>query len=78
MPWQAVQTTQLQGYTSDVEKLGTLVWARNTTGAWWPGEALDPHYLPPTRTIPPLAAAGESSTCFPYILKRRFAFQLNI
>ncbi|BDA42016.1 probable BsuMI modification methylase subunit YdiP at N-terminal half [Coccomyxa sp. Obi] len=55
---EAVRISVLQGYTPDVETIGTLVWARNTTGAWWPGEALDPHYLPPTRTIPPLAAAA--------------------
>ena len=58
--WQAVRITRLQGYTPDVETVGALVWARNTTGAWWPGEALDPYHLPPTRTIPPLAAAGQT------------------
>lgn len=55
---------RLQVYTLD-ETLGTLVWACNTTGAWCPGEALDPHYLPPAaRTIAPLAAAVQINTCF--------------
>ncbi|BDA51428.1 probable BsuMI modification methylase subunit YdiP at N-terminal half [Coccomyxa sp. Obi] len=57
---EAVRITRLQGYTTDVETLGTLVWLRNTNGTWWPGEALDPHHLPPTRVIHPQAGAALS------------------
>ncbi|CAL8466241.1 g5777 [Coccomyxa elongata] len=57
---EAVRITRLPGYTPDVETLGLLVWVRNTNGTWWPGEALDPHHLPPTRAIHPQAAAALS------------------
>lgn len=60
VPLQAVKITRLPGYTPDVDTLGTLVWARTPAGVWWPGEALDPYHMPPTRSIPQLAAAGEA------------------
>ena len=56
-----MQIFRLPGYTSDVDTLGRLVWARNPAGVWWPGEALDPYHMPPTRTVPPLAAAGRAT-----------------
>lgn len=59
--WQAVRITRLPGYTPDAATLGVLVWARTPAGVWWPGEALDPFHMPPTRTIPPLASAGAVS-----------------
>lgn len=61
---QAVQILRLKGYVPDVETLGTLVWARTPAGIWWPGEALDPFHLPPTRVLPLGAAAGESLSQF--------------
>jgi hypothetical protein len=61
---QAVKITRLPGYTPDVDTLGTLVWARTPAGVWWPGEALDPYHMPPTRSIPQLAAAGEAFLSF--------------
>lgn len=61
---QAVKIMRLPGYTPDVDTLGTLVWARTPAGVWWPGEALDPHHMPPTRSIPQLAAAGEAFLSF--------------
>ena len=38
---------------------GCQVWARLHSGLWWPGEMLDPFHLPPTRSLPPGAAAGK-------------------
>lgn len=35
------------------------VWARLHSGLWWPGEMLDPFHLPPARSLPLGAAAGE-------------------
>ncbi|KAK9917248.1 hypothetical protein WJX75_002338 [Coccomyxa subellipsoidea] len=58
---EAVKITRLPGYTPDVDTLGTLVWARTPAGVWWPGEALDPYHMPPTRSIPQLAAAALTS-----------------
>jgi hypothetical protein len=55
---QAVQILRLKGYVPDVDTLGTLVWARTPAGVWWPGEALDPFHMPPTRVLPLGAAAG--------------------
>lgn len=60
-----MRITRLQGYTPDVDTLGTLVWARTPAGVWWPGEALDPHHMPPTRAVPPLASAGEDRLSLP-------------
>lgn len=45
---------RLLGMTQDAERLGSLVWAKDTTrnvGAWWPAEALDPYALPPGVTL---------------------------
>ena len=40
-------------------RCGCQVWARLHSGLWWPGEMLDPFHLPPTRSLPPGAAAGK-------------------
>ena len=50
---------RLKGAVKDVDTLGVIAWGRTPSGAWWPGEALDPHNLPPTRSLPPYAIAGE-------------------
>ena len=41
--------------------IGTLVWARSPAadGVWWPGEVLDPWYMPLTRCLPPGATIGK-------------------
>ncbi len=46
------------GGQADAETLGELVWARDSAGVFWPGEALDPFHMPPTRLLPTGAVAG--------------------
>ncbi|KAK9835784.1 hypothetical protein WJX74_007899 [Apatococcus lobatus] len=58
---QVARVVRLESAASRASGLGTLVWGKDSSGAWWPGEALDPACLPPGRTLPPASLAGRSS-----------------
>lgn len=55
---QVARVVRLESAASRASGLGTLVWGKDSSGAWWPGEALDPANLPPGRALPPASLAG--------------------
>ena len=60
---QVARVVRLESAASRASGLGTLVWGKDSSGAWWPGEALDPARLPPGRALPPASLAGMQSAC---------------
>lgn len=82
---QMSEVVRLGGQHSDADGCGMLVWAQTDGSLWWPAEALDPLHLPPARSLPPAALAGQkfanmtSYTCLlhdHYVLLRTKARQL--
>ena len=57
---QMSEVVRLGGEHSDADGCGMLVWAQTDGSLWWPAEALDPFHLPPARSLPPAALAGQS------------------
>ena len=51
---------RLEGGLQDADTIGPLVWAKSPTanGAWWPGEVLDPFFMPLQRILPPGSTVG--------------------
>ena len=64
-PWcmQMSEVVRLGGEHSDADGCGMLVWAQTDGSLWWPAEALDPFHLPPARSVPPAALAGQNPAC---------------
>jgi len=57
---QMSEVVRLGGQHSDADGCGMLVWAQTDGSLWWPAEALDPFHLPPARSLPPAALAGQN------------------